>query len=138
MSRNTEGWESGERGQAKEQPHQRPSYLDARRYPSAEAAGKAYLESQEAIRRGARKADLSVYRVLLGPLVQPHVIVLGDTPHQQLLAALQRALGADEHVDLAAEMLEQLTGRRAEAEKLGRWVEGHYTPGIPMRLPKRR
>jgi hypothetical protein len=75
MSRNIEGGESGERGQAKEQPHQRLSYLDARRYLSAEAAGKAYLESQEAIRRDAQKAELSVYRVLLGPLFQSHEVV---------------------------------------------------------------
>jgi hypothetical protein len=115
----------------------RPSFLDARRYPSFDEAGRVYVESQEIIRRDRSNADLSVYRVLLGPALEAHVVVLGDTPKKKLLEELQRSLGIGEHVDLDPDVLEHLMERRRMAEQTGPWVESHYRPGNPVRLPRR-
>jgi hypothetical protein len=73
--------EAGESG--KEKPH-RPSYLDARRYQDPQQAALAYLKSQEAIWRDRGRANLSVYRLMIGPELQMHVVVLGDTPNTKL------------------------------------------------------
>src|SRR5258706_2400973 len=136
MPANKEAGES-QGGQGKEKLR-RPSYLDARRYPSFDEAGRAYVESQEIIRRDRNNADLSVYRVLLGPALESHVVVLGDTPKKKLLEELQRALGAGEPVELDPDVLEHLMERRRVAEQTGPWVEAHYRPGSTVRLPRRR
>jgi hypothetical protein len=90
-----EGGQPGEGGQSKERVR-RPSYLDARRYLDANDAAQAYFESQEAIRRDARNANLSVYRLLLGPLFDSHVVVLGDTPNKRLVEELENNLSKRE------------------------------------------
>jgi hypothetical protein len=136
MPGNKEAGES-QGGQGKERVR-RPSYLDARRYPSFEEAGEAYIESQETLRRDRSNADLSVYRVLVGPTLDAHVVVLGDTPKKKLLEELQRSLGTGEHVELDPDVLEHLMERRRIAEQTGPWVEAHYRPGNPVRLPRRR
>ena len=136
MPRNKEGGESGESRQGNEQPR-RPSYLDARRYPFAEEAGRAYFEGQEAMRNDS-KANLSVYRVQIGPLLESHVVVLGDTPRRQLLERLDHAFASGKHVELTPDVLQHLMERRRHAEQAGPWVEGHYRPGNPVRLPRRR
>src|SRR5215831_17229203 len=97
--------EAGEVG--KEKPH-RPSYLDARRYSSPEEAGRAYFESQEAVRRDRSRADLSVYRLQIALLLESYVVVLGDTPRKQLLEELERSLDTGEPVDLEQDVLEHL------------------------------
>lgn len=137
MPGNKEGGQSGESGQGKERVR-RPSYLDARRYPSFDEAGRVYWESQEILRRDRSNADLSVYRVLLGPALDSHVVVLGDTPRKKLLEELQRALGAGEQVELDPDVLAHLMERRRVAEQAGPWVEAHYLPGKSIRLPRRR
>src|SRR5258706_12627784 len=136
MPANKEAGES-QGGQGKEKLR-RPAYLDARRYSSFDEAGRAYVESQEIIRRDRSNADLSVYRVLLGPDLESHVVVLGDTPKKRLLEELQRSLGTGDHVELDPDVLEHLMERRRLAEQTGPWVEGHYKPGIQVRLPRRR
>ena len=90
----------------------RPSYLDARRYPSAEEAARAYHESQESIRRDRHAADLSVYRLMIGPTLESHVVILGDTPNKRLRAQLLAALSSGEPVDLDYEVLDHLMQRR--------------------------
>ncbi len=116
----------------------RPSYLDARKYPSAEQAARAYHESQEHIRRDRSAADLSVYRLMVGPSLESHVVILGDTPNKRLREQLLVALGSGEPVDLDYEVLDHLMQRRQVAQGMGPWVEGHYRPGSTVHLPKRR
>lgn len=128
--------EAGE-SQGKEKPH-RPSYLEARRYEDPQQAALAYLRSQEAVRRDSGRANLSVYRLMVGPELQSHVVVLGDTPNTKLFEELERFLRTGESVELEEDVLEHLMERRALAEQTGPWVEGHYRPGDPVRLPKRR
>jgi hypothetical protein len=91
MPRNKEG--RGEEGKDQgERKIRRPAFLDARRYPSFDEAGVAYFQSQEPIRRDRINTDLSVYRMLVGPSLDAHVVVLGNTPKKKLLEELQRAL----------------------------------------------
>jgi hypothetical protein len=130
------GKEVGE-SQGKEKPH-RPSYLEARRYPDPQEAAQAYLKSQEAIRTDKGRANLSVYRLMVGPQLESHVVVLGDTPNTRLFEELQRFLGTGETVEIEEDVLEHLMERRAQAERIGPWVEGHYLPGKLVRLPRRR
>jgi hypothetical protein len=137
MPRNKEGGNAPEGGKGRERLR-RPSYLDSRRYPSPEEAGRAYFETQEAVRRDSGRADLSVYRLMIGPLFESHVVVLGDTPNKKLLEELQTTLGTGNHVELDEETLAHLMERRVQAEKIGPWVEGHYRPGSPVRFPRRR
>jgi len=75
---------------------------------------------------------------LLGPALEAHVVVLGDTPKKRLLEELQRSLGTGDHVELDPDVLEHLMERRRLAEQTGPWVEGHYRPGNTVRLPRRR
>jgi hypothetical protein len=124
-------------GHGKEKPR-RPSYLEARRYQDPDEAARVYLQSQEAVRRDSGRADLSVYRLMVGPQLEPHVVVLGDTPNARLFDQLQRFLQTGETVALEEDVLEHLMERRTQAQHLSPWVEGHYRPGQPVHLPKRR
>jgi len=136
MPQNKETGES--QGQGKEKLR-RPSYLDTRRYPTLEEAGRSYHESQESIRRDRTSTtDLSVYRVLVGPSLDAHIVVLGDTPKKELLEKLERALGAGERVELADDVLEDLLERREAAKRTGPWVESHLRFVKPVRMPRRR
>ena len=90
--------EQGGSGQS-EKRHRRPSYLEARQYPSADEAARAYFESQETIRRDRGRADLSVYRLMIGPSFDSHVVVLGDTPNKDLFDELERTLSTGTPLD---------------------------------------
>jgi hypothetical protein len=72
-----------------------------------------YLKSQEAIRRDRGHANLSVYRLMVGPQLETHVVVLGDTPNTKLFEELQRFLATGESVELREDVLVHLMGRRA-------------------------
>jgi hypothetical protein len=84
----------------------RPSYLEARKYPSAEQAARAYTESQDRLRKDKTDSNLSIYRVMVGPTMDSHVEILGDPPNERLQAQLATALGAGEPVDLPYEVLQ--------------------------------
>jgi hypothetical protein len=116
----------------------RPAYLEARRYANAEEAARAYAESQDRMRRDRNATNLSVYRLLVGPDLDSHVVILGDTPHERLRAELQTALSTGEPVELAIDVLEHLLQRRTAAKSMGSRVERHYRPGSQVRLPHRR
>ena len=68
----------------------------------------AYLGSQEAIWRDRGRANLSVYRLMVGPELDTHVVVLGDTPSTKLFGELQRFLGKGESIELEEYVLEHL------------------------------
>jgi hypothetical protein len=67
-----------------------------------------------------------------------HVVILGDHPGDKLEDQLIQALGVGEPVALPEDVLEHLMQRRRAAQNTGSWVEGHYRPGLPKYLPKRR
>lgn len=111
-----------------------PDYLEVRRFPDMETAGRAYGEAQRALRRDAENSDISVYRIQTGPGYTAHVIALGDAPGSELGAKLQEALALGVPAEVDADVLEYLIQRREQAKQLGPWVEQHHRPGQPVWL----
>ena len=123
-----------------ETPHQEgepKSYLLAARYPNERASERPYNEAQQAI-WDDRRLDLSVYRLQLPHATKPeyvwHVAFVGEQPPVAADQRFRRILSTGELIELPAKVLGFLRQRRAEASKLGNWVEGHYKPGIRRRL----
>ena len=100
-------------------------YVRAARYASDAPALAAYTRAQEAI--FAADCDLSAYRIRFRE--NPYVVVLGLTPPEEVKTTLEAILEAGEAATLPRDVIGSLTQRRAEARRLGPWVEGHYRPG---------
>src|SRR5436190_19157691 len=100
-----------------------PAYIRAARFPNAPTSERAYFETQEAIYT-APECDLSSFRLRLSE--RWHVVVLGDSPPEELERRLRTILAAGEPTPLPAEILKLLQERRARATKKGPWAEGHY------------
>jgi hypothetical protein len=97
-------------------------YLRAARFGGERPAGRAYNEAQELIFRDPG-CELSVYRLQLDRTW--HVAVLGEQPREDLEQRLQAILSRGEPASLPEEILRELARRRAQATKLGPWVERH-------------
>jgi hypothetical protein len=97
-------------------------YFKVARFSSERPAGKAYNLAQELIYRDTR-CDLSVYRLQLEAIW--HVAVLGEQPQRKLQRRLEAILSTGEPTTLPEEILRELERRRAQATKLGPWVERH-------------
>jgi hypothetical protein len=105
--------------------HEPFSYQRIARFAGEKPAGRAYTQAQHSIFT-AEGCDLSVFRLLLGR--DWHVAVLGDLPPQELSQQLDRILSRGVPATLPAEVMQALAERRAEATKLGPWVERHLIP----------
>ena len=117
-----------EGGRSEQQEHgHAPPYYRAARFRNERPAGKAYGKAQALIYKARETIDLSCYRFHLNKVW--HVTVLGDPPPEELEKKLTQILATGEPATLPSEVLEQLARRRAEAQQLGPWVEGHYRPG---------
>lgn len=101
-------------------------YLRVARFPGEQPAGHAYFQIQEAVLRSRRDNDLSAYRFRLNQVW--HVAVLGDPPPETLARRLELILSTGESTPLPKQILTALKQRRAQAEGIGPWVEGHYRP----------
>jgi hypothetical protein len=106
-------------GRAEQEPI---PYLRAARFPGERPAGRAYTEAQELVFRDPG-CELSVYRLQLERVW--HVAVLGEQPREDLERHLQTILSRGETTSLPEEILRELQRRRAQAIKLGPWVERH-------------
>jgi hypothetical protein len=107
-----------------EQPPELRSYLHAARFGGERPAGRAYVRAQEAIR--TTECDLSTFRLRLNQVW--HVAVLGQAPPETLDRSLRRILAWGEPTTLPDDILQQLWERRAQAIKLGPWLERHEQP----------
>ncbi len=107
-----------------EQEH-RPAYLQVARFNGEKPAGRAYSQLQDAIFHSPA-CELSVFRLILDRAW--HVSVLGDQPDETLERRIRQVLSRGVPATLPEEILLELQRRRAEATRLGPWVERHQRP----------
>lgn len=105
-----------------------PQYLQVARFSGEKPAGRAYRQAEELLFRSP-DSELSAYRFHLSRVW--HVAVLGDQPPEELDKRLQRILSRGEPTSLPEEILAELQRRRAEATRIGPWVERHSRPLPP-------
>lgn len=102
-------------------------YLQVARFSGERPAGRAYNQLQDAIFRSPG-CDLSVFRLILDR--QWLVSVLGDPPAETLERRIRQILSRGTAASMPDEVLAELQRRRAEAIKLGPWVERHQRPSV--------
>jgi hypothetical protein len=102
-------------------------YSLAAAFGDSRRAGRAYNRAQDLL-FATEDCELSVYRFSVGPTW--YVAIVGDPPTVALEQQLRRVLTYGRLTPLPPEFIEALMQRRAEATKLGPWVEGHYGQGI--------
>src|SRR5215216_6463232 len=105
-----------------------PFYLQVARFSGERPAGRAYNQLQDAIFRSPA-CELSVFRFILDR--QWHVSVLGDPPAETLERRIRQVLSRGTPASLPEEILAELQRRRAEATRIGPWVERHQRPTPP-------
>ncbi len=111
------------------QPPQESSesfYFKVAQYPTEPVSGLAYFAVQDIIANSHDEVDLSSYRFQLKNLW--NVVVLGVIPPQEIDAQIQEVLDKGEPADVPEHVIDYLTERRAQATKLGTWVERHQRP----------
>ena len=105
-------------------------FVIAARFRTPGRAQSLYRQVEQALYQG-EEGDLSAYNIVLDGV--PHVVVLGEQPPPALLEQLMRLLAAGQATELPAPVVMTLRRRREQERGKGRWVEGHYRPGL--RLP---
>jgi hypothetical protein len=113
-------------------------YSLAARFADEQSSARPYREAQELIYQSEALA-LSAFRLQLERLDSPeldwHVAVVGEQPPAEFDQRFRQILSTGESVTLPDEVLSYMRERRAEAAKLGDWVEAHYgTKGLRRRL----
>lgn len=98
------------------------SYAVAARFQDQHDAGRVYQNVQETIFDA--KCDLSVYRLQLDSVW--HVAALGVPPPSDVDREIREQLAKGELTRLPDVVLGALLARRAQATRIGPWVEGHY------------
>lgn len=101
---------------------QSKSYAVAARFESELDAGRVYESVQESIFDA--KCDLSVYRLQLDSVW--HVAALGERPPSDVDREIRDQLAKGESTRLPDLVMGALLERRAQATRIGPWVEGHY------------
>src|SRR5215216_3988517 len=107
---------------SRESQSSEPEYLKVARFLGEKPAGRAYRQAEELLYRSP-DTELSTFRFHLNRVW--HVAVLGDQPAEELGRRLERILSRGEPASLPEEVLLQLQRRRAQATRLGPWVERH-------------
>lgn len=105
-------------------------YYQASRYQNERPALAAYTRAQQVIYEHKAGVDLSAYRFLLNRL--SHVAVVGEQPPEELEQQLTQILATGEPTTLPTAALKLLLERRALAQGISPWVEGHYRPGVKI------
>lgn len=107
------------------------AFAMAARFRTAKRAHAIYTQVERALYHG-EPSELSAYNVVVDGV--PHVVILGEQPTRPLRQQLTRLLAAGEITDLPAEVVATLRRRREQEHGKGRWVEGHYRPGLRLRV----
>jgi hypothetical protein len=97
-------------------------YALAARFESQSEAGRVYESLQESIFDA--RCDLSVYRLQLDSVW--HVAALGQAPPSDVDQTIRDQLSTGELTRLPDVVVDALLERRAQANRIGPWVEGHY------------
>ena len=97
-------------------------YLKAVSYRSDQTALGVYNRIQAML--FGSSWDLSTYRIRYQDV--PHVVVLGSSPPTEGDKEISAMLGAGSPASLPEEVLTYLWQRRADAQRLGPWVERHW------------
>lgn len=100
-------------------------YLQVARFSGERPAGRAYLQLQDAIFQ-APACELSIFRLQLHR--DWHVAVLGDPPAETLARRIRQVLSHGIPASLPEDVLAELQRRRAEATRIGPWIERHVRP----------
>ena len=99
------------------------------KYNSDEQAFRAYERCQEIIFR--HDCDLSTYRILNKGI--PTVLIVGEIASPKTVVDLHlgliEACKPGTSADVGPDIWQTLRERRATANKIGPWVEGHYRTG---------
>ena len=106
------------------------AFVAAAHFRTTGRAQAIYKQIEQALYQG-EPSDISAYNIVLDAV--PHVVVLGEDPPPQLLEQLTRLLEAGQVTELPMDVVATLRRRREQERGTGRWVEGHYRPGL--RLP---
>ena len=103
--------------------------MAAAKFSSERQALDTYNKMQEMVFQS--DWDLSVYRMLLVGV--SHVAAIGE-PQQppEVQEKVGGLLSEGEPATLPPHVVETLVQRRAQAKRIGPWVEGHYRPGRPV------
>jgi hypothetical protein len=101
-------------------------YFQAARFPNKKKAGEVYFPLQKLLYETRDECDISVYRLQITE--GWHVVVLGEKPPGALHVQIEALLTQGTLVSLSdrPDVLRFLQHRRAQATRLGPWVEGHY------------
>ncbi len=118
-------------------PEQEPhSYYLASRFPTKQAAEAPYLSVQETLHE--MECDLSAYRFLRQwqePNTNPwYVLVIAEQPPPAVEERLTTALSQGEQASVPQEAVAFFLARRIQQSQHGSWVEGHYDPGVSIRM----
>lgn len=101
----------------------------AARFRTPKRAQAIYRQVERMLYQG-EPSDLSAYNIILDGL--PHVVVLGEDPPVRLQEQLRQLFAAGEITDLPVDVVATLRRRREQERGQGRWVEGHYRPGLQL------
>ena len=106
------------------------AFVVAARFRTPKRARAIYTQVEQTLYHG-EPSDISAYNIVLDAV--PHVVVLGEQPPMRLQEQLMRLLESGQISELPADVVATLRRRREQERGTGRWVEGHYRPGL--RLP---
>jgi hypothetical protein len=101
-------------------------YCRAAAFADEQQAGRVYQRIQDLL-FAATKTDLSAYRFYSGSTW--YVAIVGETPSAEIDRQVTRLLERGVVTTLPDAFIAALMQRRAEATRLGPWVEGHYGDG---------
>lgn len=106
------------------------AFVVAARFRTPKRAHAIYTQVEQSLYQG-EPSELSAYNLIFDGA--PHVVILGEQPTVTMQEQLTRLLAAGEITELPADVVVTLRRRREQERGKGRWVEGHYRPGL--RLP---
>ena len=107
------------------------AFVVAARFRTTKRAHAIYTQVERSLYQG-EPSELSAYNIVFDGA--PHVVVLGEDPPARLLEQLTQLLAAGSITELSAEVVATLRRRREQERGQGRWVEGHYRPGLRLRV----
>ena len=101
-----------------------PDYRHAVRFPDEPTSNTAYEQTRDVMKEEA--CDISLYRTVLLPSQDWHLLVLGSIPEEPVQERIYKALEGGEAVELPKEVWQAFNQRRLEQTGKGTWTERRY------------